>query len=103
MAHKRLPLPDASLLCDHCPVSNDLVKRVQAAEAKRLRAEKAVEAARDELAQALADAINGGVRPVDLEPLVEYKREHIRRIARAKGAVPLRESTVVSRRCVEGE
>ena len=84
-------------------MTDELLARVRAAEAKLIRQEKATDAARDELAQALTDAIVGGVRPVDLEPLVRYKREHIRRITRARGAPRLKEPTVVSKRQAEDQ
>ncbi len=64
---------------------------------KRLdAAEDALSAARAELAREIAEAIRNGVRPVDLEDEVPYKREHIRRIARAQGLPPLRPPTATS-------
>lgn len=82
-------------------MTTDLLARVRAAVKKMTRAETALSAARDELGEAIAAALKGGVRPVDLEPEVPYNREHIRRVARAHGAPPLREATVVSKRRAE--
>lgn len=78
-------------------MSDKLLARVDAAEAELIRREKALVEARDELAQALTDAIIGGVRPADLLPRVRYKREHIRRVTKAKGAPRLKEPTVVAK------
>jgi hypothetical protein len=80
---------------------DDAMDKVRAAVKKLGRATKAIDGARDELGQAIAAALIAGVRPTDLEPEVPYNREHIRRLARAHGAPPLRESTVVSRRKAE--
>lgn len=61
-------------------------------------ADEELKAAREDLADAIADALRAGIRPTDLEREVPYKREHIRRIARAHNLPPLREPTVVSKR-----
>lgn len=61
-------------------------------------ADEQLKEAREALGEAIADALRAGVRPTDLEREVPYKREHIRRIARAAGVPPLREPTVVSKR-----
>ena len=81
----------------------DPMGRVRAAVKKLARAEKATKDARDELGAAIAAALIAGIRPTDLEPEVPYNREHIRRLARAHGAPPLREATVVSKRKAEGD
>lgn len=67
---------------------------IRRAVARLEAAEGALEAAREELADEIAAALNGGVRPVDVEAEVPYKREHIRRIARERGVAPLRPPTV---------
>lgn len=70
------------------------VARLKAAEAE-------IEAARADLAGEIGKALKGGVRPVDVEDEVPYKREHIRRIAREQGVPPLRPPTAtVSRSTV---
>lgn len=79
----------------------DPMTRVRTAVKKLARTEQAVKTARDELGAAIAAALIAGVRPTDLEPEVPYNREHIRRLARAHGAPPLREATVVSKRRAE--
>lgn len=63
----------------------------------RLRAaESELEDARANLAKEIGDAMKAGVRPVDVEDEVPYKREHIRRIAREQGVPPLRPPTATS-------
>lgn len=74
------------------------MNQVREAVAALKKAEDGVPVARDALAKAIAAALKAGVRPVDLEPEVPYKREHIRRLARSAGAPPLREATVVSKK-----
>lgn len=50
---------------------------------------------REELAAAIVEALTtGGMRPNEVDKEVPYDRNHIRRIAKAAGVPPLRESTV---------
>jgi hypothetical protein len=66
---------------------------------KRLRAAavavRAHEAQVEELAEAIVEALTvGGLRPSEVDAEVPYDRNHVRRIAKARGVPPLRESTV---------
>ncbi|HET9889699.1 MAG TPA: hypothetical protein VFQ42_04290 [Mycobacterium sp.] len=79
----------------------DPMADVRAAVKKLAKAEQATKAARDDLGDKIAAALLAGVRPTDLEPVVPYNREHIRRIARAHNVPPLREATVVSKRSTD--
>jgi hypothetical protein len=83
---------------DQFMTSDERLTPVREAVRRLRRAEKALDGARAALGQAIADALNAGVRPVNVEPEVPYKREHIRRIARDHGVAPLREPTVVSKK-----
>lgn len=56
------------------------------------------EAEREELADAIVEALTaGGLRPSEVDREVPYDRNHVRRIAKAAGVPPLRESTVTPR------
>lgn len=55
------------------------------------------EAEREELAKAIVEALLAGARPSEVDAKVPYDRNHIRRIAKAAGVPPLRESTVLPR------
>jgi hypothetical protein len=55
------------------------------------------------LAQAIVEALNAGWRPSQVEAAVPYDRNHVRRIAKARGVAARRAPTVVSRKRVEGE
>jgi len=76
--------------------TDEQLEGVRRAVARLKSAEDELDAARADLAKEIGDALKGGVRPVDLEDEVPYKREHIRRIAREQGVPPLREPTVTS-------
>lgn len=62
-------------------VTNDLAGLRRAYD----RADKVTRQRRAELAEAIADAIRGGMRIVEIARITGYDREHIRRIARAQG------------------
>ena len=89
----------ALLLWHHADMgkaTNGQLAGIRKAVTRLKKAETEFDAARADLAKEIADALNGGVRPVDIEPEVPYKREHIRRIAREQGVAPLRPPTVTS-------
>lgn len=69
---------------------------VVAAQAAVRDAEQALQARRDELAEAVADAIRNGVRPSAIVRKTGYSAESIRQMARSKGIDPLRPPTVTS-------
>lgn len=52
---------------------------------------------RQELAEAIVAALRAGWRPSEVDSEVPYDRNHVRRIAKAAGVPPLRESTVLPR------
>jgi hypothetical protein len=60
--------------------------------------ESAEKATRDAFEEAVADALNAGVKPIKVADMTGYSRETIRRIARKKNVAPLREPTVTSRK-----
>ena len=66
--------------------ANLALKRAEAATAKR----------RAELGEAIAQALNDGVRPRDILAIkgLGYSREHLRRIAREHDVAPLKPPTV---------
>lgn len=49
---------------------------------------------RDRLAEQIVAALRAGVKPSDVDKVVPYDRNHIRRIAKAAGVPPLRQPTV---------
>jgi CO/xanthine dehydrogenase FAD-binding subunit len=69
---------------------------IRRAVARLKAAEEELEAARADLAREIGDALKDGVRPVDVEDEVPYKREHIRRIAREQGVPPSRRTREVA-------
>jgi hypothetical protein len=81
----------------------DQLAGIRRAVARLRTAEAEIEAARAELAREIGDALKSGVRPVDIEDEVPYKREHIRRIAREQGVPPLRPPTATSIRSTVAE
>lgn len=87
--------PDMTLTSEQIA---ERLKPVRAAAKRMERADQALKAAREKLAEEIAGAMKDGVRPVDLLPAVPYDREHLRRIARAHDVPLLREPTVVSKR-----
>ena len=78
--------------------TDDQLAGIRSAVARLNAAEAELEAARAKLAREIGDALKNGVRPVDVEDEVPYKREHIRRIAREQGVPPLRPPTATSHR-----
>lgn len=80
----------------HSDPNDPRLEPVVAAAAAVKRAEKALLARRDELAQAIADAINDDVRPSAIVRKIDYSAESVRQMARSKGVNPLRPATVTS-------
>jgi hypothetical protein len=76
--------------------TDDQLAAIRAAVVRLEAAEAELEAARTVLAKEIGDALKDGVRPVDVEDEVPYKREHIRRIGRAQGVPPLKPPTTTS-------
>ena len=58
------------------------------AERDRIAARAEVEKARLALAEAIVQAIRGGMRQVDVAAVTGYSRERVRQIARAAGIEP---------------
>lgn len=58
---------------------------VRQAERDRIAAKAAVEKARERLAEAIVEAVRGGMRQVDVAGVTGYSRERVRQITRAAG------------------
>jgi nucleotide-binding universal stress UspA family protein len=80
----------------HSDPDDPRLEPVMAAVVAVERAEKQLKAKRDQLAQAVADAIRADVRPSAIVRKTKYSAESIRQMARAKGIDPLRPATVTS-------
>lgn len=80
----------------HADPDDPRLQPVMAAVASVKRAERALQAKRDQLADAVAEAIRAGARPSAIVRKTGYSAESIRQMARAKGIDPLKPPTVTS-------
>jgi len=62
---------------------------VRTVERDRIAAKAAVEKARTKLAEAIVEAVRGGMRQVDVAAVTGYSRERVRQICRAAGVEPV--------------
>lgn len=74
----------------HVMDTDEAGRRLDSLAASYRRAEKRLDDVRDELAEAIADALRAGMKQSEVERRTPYQREHIRRIARAHGIPPAR-------------
>lgn len=79
------PVDRDMLIWDTPDMADDSVTRARAA---LDRAERALERRREELAEAIAEAVRGGEKLSKVAVRAKYTREHVRRIARAAGIEP---------------
>lgn len=85
-----------TLLWEHAAMTEEeVVTRLKLAAAAKKQAE---EDAASAFADAVADALRGGMKPKSVAEATGYSYETIRRIARARSIGRLREPTVTSRK-----